>query len=134
MRSFVPYPLPPADPLVMASAAADFHAATMTALARLSVAGSMVLDPDRFLYGFVHKEAIVTSQIEGTRATLRDVLTFEATHRSEYPDDVREVCNYVEALRGNRAGQYSIRINVQWRICFCWGEDGPYEVEIVDYH
>ena len=42
--------------------------------------------------------------------------------------------NRLEALRGNRAGQYSIRINVQWRICFRWGEDGPYEVEIVDYH
>ena len=42
--------------------------------------------------------------------------------------------NRLEALRGNRAGQYSIRINAQWRICFRWGEDGPYEVEIVDYH
>lgn len=42
--------------------------------------------------------------------------------------------NRLEALRGNRAGQYSIRINAQWRICFCWGEDGPYGVEIVDYH
>ena len=42
--------------------------------------------------------------------------------------------NRLEALRGNRAGQYSIRINAQWRICFRWGEDGPYEVEIMDYH
>ena len=42
--------------------------------------------------------------------------------------------NHLEALRGNRVGQYSIRINAQWRICFRWGEDGPYEVEIVDYH
>ena len=42
--------------------------------------------------------------------------------------------NRLEALRGKRAGRYSIRINAQWRICFRWGEDGPYEVEIVDYH
>ena len=42
--------------------------------------------------------------------------------------------NRLEALRGNRTGQYSIRINAQWRICFRWGEDGPYELEIVDYH
>ena len=42
--------------------------------------------------------------------------------------------NRLEALRGNRSGQYSIRINAQWRICFRWGKDGPYEVEIVDYH
>lgn len=44
--------------------------------------------------------------------------------------------NRLEALRGDRAGRYSIRINQQWRICFAWlaGETGPSEVEIVDYH
>jgi proteic killer suppression protein len=42
--------------------------------------------------------------------------------------------NRLEALAGNRRGQYSIRINDQWRICFIWGPDGPQEVEIVDYH
>ncbi len=42
--------------------------------------------------------------------------------------------NRLEVLRGDRAGQYSIRINRQWRICFRWGNEGPYDVEIVDYH
>lgn len=42
--------------------------------------------------------------------------------------------NRLETLRGDRAGQFSIRINAQWRICFRWAEDGPYDVEIVDYH
>ena len=42
--------------------------------------------------------------------------------------------NRLEALKGNRAGQYSIRVNDQWRLCFVWGEQGPTEVEIVDYH
>ena len=44
--------------------------------------------------------------------------------------------NRLEALKGNRAGQFSIRINDQWRICFEWrrGERGPSNVEIVDYH
>ena len=42
--------------------------------------------------------------------------------------------NRLEALRGNRAGQHSIRINLQWRICFRWELDGPGDVEIVDYH
>ena len=42
--------------------------------------------------------------------------------------------NRLEALKGNRKGQYSIRINDQWRICFVWRDDGPYDVEIVDYH
>jgi proteic killer suppression protein len=42
--------------------------------------------------------------------------------------------NHLEELSGNRAGQHSIRINQQWRICFVWTDDGPHEVEIVDYH
>ncbi len=42
--------------------------------------------------------------------------------------------NRLEALRGKRAGQHSIRINDQWRICFVWLEGGPRNVEIVDYH
>jgi proteic killer suppression protein len=42
--------------------------------------------------------------------------------------------NMLETLSGNRKGQYSIRINGQWRICFIWREDGAYAVEIVDYH
>lgn len=42
--------------------------------------------------------------------------------------------NRLEALKGNRKGQWSIRINDQWRICFVWSEQGPRDVEIVDYH
>jgi len=42
--------------------------------------------------------------------------------------------NRLEKLSGDREGQYSIRINDQWRICFMWKADGPHEVEITDYH
>jgi toxin HigB-1 len=42
--------------------------------------------------------------------------------------------NKLEALVGDRAGQYSIRINDQWRVCFVWAKEGPNDVEIVDYH
>ena len=42
--------------------------------------------------------------------------------------------NRLEALSGDRAGQHSIRINDQWRVCFVWGRTGPENVEIVDYH
>ena len=42
--------------------------------------------------------------------------------------------NRLEALKGNRVGQYSIRINDQWRVCFRWTEAGVEDVEIVDYH
>lgn len=52
-------------------------------------------------------------------------------------DDLRALrSNRLEALKGDRAGQYSIRINMQWRLCFEWrrGAPGPSNVEIVDYH
>jgi proteic killer suppression protein len=42
--------------------------------------------------------------------------------------------NRLEALKGNRAGQHSIRINDQWRVCFNWRDDGAHDVEVVDYH
>jgi proteic killer suppression protein len=50
-------------------------------------------------------------------------------------DDLREPPgNMLEPMKGSRKGQYSIRINDQFRICFVWKEDGAYDVEIVDYH
>jgi proteic killer suppression protein len=42
--------------------------------------------------------------------------------------------NRLEQLSGDRMGQHSIRINDQWRVCFLWGENGPEDVEITDYH
>jgi len=42
--------------------------------------------------------------------------------------------NRLEALRGNRAGQHSIRVNDKWRVCFRWSDGHAYDVEIVDYH
>ena len=42
--------------------------------------------------------------------------------------------NRLETLSGDRAGQYSIRNNRQWRICFRWEDDGPHDVEVLDYH
>ena len=56
-------------------------------------------------------------------------------HRAASLNDLRvPPSNRLEALKGERAGQYSIRINDQWRIWFEWRADGVYEVEIVDYH
>ena len=53
---------------------------------------------------------------------------------SEVCDLLSPPGNQLERLKGNRVGQYSIRINDQWRICLVWKEDGHHEVEIVDYH
>jgi len=59
----------------------------------------------------------------------------EMLHAAYVLDDLRSPPgNRLEALHGNRKGQHSIRINKQWRICFVWKDNGPHNVEIVDYH
>jgi len=99
VRAFVPHPLPPADPpLELDEQLARTLSDATAAVERLGVAGAMVPSADWFLYGFVRKEAVISSQIEGTQATLVDLLEFEATSKAERPDDVEEVCNYVDAL------------------------------------
>ena len=66
------------------------------------------------------------------RAALRKLLLLDA---AESLDDLRvPPGNRLEKLMGDRRGQYSIRINDQWRVCFRWEEDEAYQVEIVDYH
>lgn len=66
------------------------------------------------------------------RTALRKLVTLDA---AETLGDLRiPPGNRLEALRGDRAGQHSIRINQQWRICFTWTPAGPENVEIVDYH
>jgi proteic killer suppression protein len=56
-------------------------------------------------------------------------------HRAGKLDDLRvPPGNRLEALKGTRAGQHSIRVNDQFRVCFVWGAGGPEDVEIVDYH
>nr|WP_255216260.1 Fic family protein [Pseudenhygromyxa sp. WMMC2535] len=69
------------------------------ALVRLELAGEMVPSLDWFIYAFVRKEAVLSSQIEGTQATLMDLLNYEAESDSPPPNaDVEEVCNYLDAL------------------------------------
>jgi Fic family protein len=99
VRAFVPFPLPPRGPeLQFDDRLSKLLAEANTAVGKLADAADMVPSTDWFLYGFVRKEAVMTSQIEGTQATLREVLEFESTDKAERPEDVREVCNYVDAL------------------------------------
>jgi proteic killer suppression protein len=66
------------------------------------------------------------------RTALRKLIMIHSANRI---DRLRvPPANRLEKLRGNREGQYSIRINQQWRICFIWHEGDAYDVEIVDYH
>lgn len=98
VSAFIPSPLPPNSPLSLDAETRTALSEAMAALGKLAVAADMVPNADWFLYGFVRKEALITSQIEGTLATLQDVLAFEAGEQAQRPDDVREVCNYVDAL------------------------------------
>ena len=99
VRAFVPHRLPSARPtLTIADSLAGLHADAMAAVSRLEVAGAMVPSHEWFLYGFVRKEALISFRIEGTQATLEDVVVFEVTRKSERPADTEEVCNYVAAL------------------------------------
>jgi len=111
VAAFVPLGLPPFDPpLVVDAALAERLRAAEQALIRLELAGEMVPSIDWFIYAFVRKEAVVSSQIEGTQATLVDLLTFEAQRGGEQgappTEDVEEVCNYLDALSFAR-GQLS---------------------------
>lgn len=105
VAAFVPAPLPPADPaLVLDGVLRERLRAAEQAVIRLELAGEMVPSVDWFIYAFVRKEAVLSSQIEGTQATLVDLLTFEAEADSDPADaDVEEVCNYLDALTYARA-------------------------------
>jgi Fic family protein len=104
VAAFIPHPLPPGDPpLGISPALAERLKAAEQALIRLELAGEMVPSLDWFIDAFVRKEAVVSSQIEGTQATLVDLLTFEAqrdTTAAATPPSaaVEEICNYLDAL------------------------------------
>jgi Fic family protein len=101
VAAFVPLPLPPAKPpLTLDADAMALLGRAEQELGRLELAGEIVPSVDWFIYGFVRKEAVISSQIEGTQATLIDLLTFEAQREEDSAPnpDVQEVCNYLEAL------------------------------------
>ena len=100
VRAFVPHVLPPAGPpIVIEGELAERVRAAEQALVRLELAGEMVPSLDWFIHAFVRKEAVLSSQIEGTQATLMDLLNYEAENDAPPPNaDVEEVCNYLDAL------------------------------------
>jgi proteic killer suppression protein len=77
----------------------------------------------------------------GPRVRRFEAIQARAEHRLQILDSATSLgdlagllSNRLEGLHGDRQGQHSIRINDQWRVCFVWRDDGPHEVEIVDYH
>ncbi|GAA6118963.1 Fic family protein [Acidovorax sp. FG27] len=99
VRAFVPHALPPTEPpLVPGTFEAANHAAEM-ALARLAGVAGLVPSVDWLLYSAIRKEALLTSQIEGTQATLADLFDDEAGLAISNTEDVEEVTNYLRAFR-----------------------------------
>jgi Fic family protein len=99
VRAFVPAPLPPAPPLALDGAPRAALDAALLALGRLDGVSSALPDTHLLLYTYVRKEAVLSSQIEGTQSTLADLLLFELKETPGVPlEDVVEVSNYVRAL------------------------------------
>ncbi|UYN98035.1 MAG: Fic family protein [Enhydrobacter sp.] len=98
VRAFVPPPLPPEPPIDLGALVGRLSGADR-AIGRLDGITVLLPDPALFLYMYVRKEAVLSSQIEGTRSTMSDLLRFETDAASGKPvDDVREVSNYVDAM------------------------------------
>ena len=98
VRAFIPPPLPPDPPLDLLGL---LHRLTVAerALGRLDGITMLLPRQDLFLYMYVRKEAVLSSQIEGTQSTLTDLLRFETEAQAGQPiDDIREVSNYVDAM------------------------------------
>lgn len=99
-RAFVPHPLPPNPPLDADEELKELNEAAALAVGRLDGITLLLPDPALFLYAYVRKEAVLSSQIEGTQSSLSDLLLFEMQAVPGVPvDDVQEVSNYVAALQ-----------------------------------
>lgn len=99
VKAFVPVSLPPVDPALSPSCFVEQNQEAELALARLSGVTGLVPSIDWLLYGAIRKEALLTSQIEGTQATLTDLFDDEAGLDIKNADDIEEVTNYMQAFR-----------------------------------
>ncbi len=100
VRAFIPAPLPPNPPLNFSPSLRKLLERATLALGRLDSITLLLPDPDIFLYAYVRREAVLSSQIEGTQSSLSDLFMFEVDEfNSISMDDVTEVSNYVKALK-----------------------------------
>lgn len=104
VRAFVPSPLPPVPALDIDEARQRLLERATLAVGRLDSVSTLLPDPQLFLYAYVRREAVLSSQIEGTQSSLSDLLLFELDEVPGVPfDDVVEVSNYVAALEHGMA-------------------------------
>lgn len=99
VRAFIPHSLPPSPPLDLSGARQRLLERATLALGRLDSITLLLPDPNLFLYAYIRREAVLSSQIEGTQSSLSDLLLFELDEAPGVPiDDIAEVSNYVAAL------------------------------------
>jgi len=99
VRAFAPFPLPPSPPLDLTGPRQRLLEQALLACGRLDAITALLPEPDIFLYTYVRREAVLSSQIEGTQSSLSDLLLFEMQSAPGVAfDDVVEVSNYVAAL------------------------------------
>ena len=99
VRAFVPAPLPPVPPVELSGALQPALERALLALGRLDMVATLLPDTSLFLYAYVRKEALLSSQIEGTQSSLSELLLFELPQAPGVPtDDVTEVARYVRAM------------------------------------
>ncbi|HUW97325.1 MAG TPA: Fic family protein [Acidiferrobacter sp.] len=99
VNAFVPNPLPPVPPLELSGARQHLLERATLAIGRLDSVSTLLPDPQLFLYAYMRREAVLSSQIEGTQSSLSDLLLFELEEMPGVPfDDVVKVSNYVTAL------------------------------------
>ncbi|TVQ64427.1 MAG: Fic family protein [Spirulina sp. DLM2.Bin59] len=99
VQAFIPNPLPPIPSLALDSGRQQWLEKATLALGRLDSVSMLLPNPQLFLYAYVRREAVLSSQIEGTQSSLHDLLLFELNEAPGVPfDDVQEVSNYLVAL------------------------------------
>ncbi len=99
-KAFIPKPLPPEPPIQLDKEALQLLSLADIALGRLDGLSEILPNPELFVSIYVNKEAVLSSQIEGTQASLIDVLAFESdAAEPENPQDIEEVVNYIAALK-----------------------------------
>jgi Fic family protein len=113
VKAFVPNPLPPVPPLELTGARQHLLERATLAIGRLDSVSMLLPDPQLFLYAYVRREAVLSSQIEGTQSSLSDLLLFELDEVPGVPfDDVVEVSNYIAAMEYGMA-----RLRADFPLC-----------------
>jgi hypothetical protein len=139
VRAFVPYPLPPVPPVEMTSDRQRLLERALLACGRLDAITALLPDPDVFLYSYVRREAVLSSQIEGTQSSLSDLLLFEIKGVQGCKDPWlkpnlrQEARASLEGVLGPPGGRRfsdkgaGIRDQRGRTVISCWSIDGPQE-------